>query len=526
MNNRKLEETWKYHNSTKHPGMPPHYLDWDNQPIPFKIYTTLDPIEIPENLPPTNIPALTAISTDITNTMNIECVPNLKTLGRLLYFSAGITKKVKYPGGEIYFRAAACTGALYHIDLYLVTCDINGLDEGVYHFGLHDFALRKLRNGDFTDALVNATAEEPTIKSAPVTVICASTFWRNSWKYQSRAYRHTFWDNGTILANLLAVSSAHKIPAKIVVGFEDSPVNRLLGLDTNGEVAVSLVPLGNTKKSIEGRRQEIEAINYETMPLSKKEVDYPAIRAMHVTSSLASQEEVKEWRSATTESRLSLPNGKIFQLEITDDKEAVPQIPSLSIATPDPIDQISDSIEKTILRRGSTRQFARASITFRELSNILYRTTHGIPADFLSPFGSTLNDIYLIVNDVEGIPKGAYFYRREANAIELLKEGDFRKEAGHLGLGQRIPADASVDVFFLTDLNNVLEKFGNRGYRAAQLEAGIIGGKLYLGAYARGLGASGLTFYDDDVVRFFSPHAEGKSCMFLVALGKSVKKRG
>ena len=114
MDNRKLEEAWKYHNNTKHPGMPPHYLDWDNQPIPFKIYTTLNPIKIPEDHAPTNIPALTAISTTITN-MNIEGVPDLRTLGRLLYFSAGITKKVKYPGGEFYFRAAACTGALYHI---------------------------------------------------------------------------------------------------------------------------------------------------------------------------------------------------------------------------------------------------------------------------------------------------------------------------------------------------------------------------------------------------------------------------
>ena len=136
-----------------------------------------------------------------------------------------------------------------------------------------------------------------------------------------------------------------------------------------------------------------------------------------------------------------------------------------------------------------------------------------------------LNDIYLIVNEVEDIPKGAYFYHRNTDAIELLKEDDFRKEAGHLGLGQRIPADASVDVFSLADLNKVLEKFGNRGYRAVQLEAGIIGGKLYLGAYAQGLGASGLTFYDDDVTRFFSPHAEGKSCMFLVALGKSVRRK-
>jgi len=133
--------------------------------------------------------------------------------------------------------------------------------------------------------------------------------------------------------------------------------------------------------------------------------------------------------------------------------------------------------------------------------------------------------MYLIVNDVEGIPKGAYFYRRNDNALELLKEGDFRDDAGYLGLGQDIPGDASVDVFFMTDLNQVLEKFGNRGYRVAELEAGIIGGRLYIGAYGQGLGASGLTFFDDDVVRFFSPHAEGKSVMFLVALGKSVKRK-
>ena len=56
------------------------------------------------------------------------------------------------------------------------------------------------------------------------------------------------------------------------------------------------------------------------------------------------------------------------------------------------------------------------------------------------------------------------------------------------------------------------------------LEAGILGGKLYLAAYAQHLGATGLTFYDDDVIRFFSPHAEGKSAIFLVAVGDSAKR--
>ena len=65
----------------------------------------------------------------------------------------------------------------------------------------------------------------------------------------------------------------------------------------------------------------------------------------------------------------------------------------------------------------------------------------------------------------------------------------------------------------------VLGRFGNRGYRAAQLEGGIIAGRMYLSAYAQGFGASGLTFYDDEVIDFFSPHAAGKSVMFLIALG-------
>ena len=65
----------------------------------------------------------------------------------------------------------------------------------------------------------------------------------------------------------------------------------------------------------------------------------------------------------------------------------------------------------------------------------------------------------------------------------------------------------------------VLRQLGNRGYRAAQLEGGITGGRMYLAAYAQRFGATGLTFFDDEVTEFFSPHAAGKSVMFLVALG-------
>jgi hypothetical protein len=114
---------------------------------------------------------------------------------------------------------------------------------------------------------------------------------------------------------------------------------------------------------------------------------------------------------------------------------------------------------------------------------------------------------------------GAYYYRRESGAFELIKRGDFRREAGYLALEQPLGADSSVLICYMADLMRVLGALGNRGYRDAHLEAGILGGRAYLAAYALDRGATGLTFYDDDTTRFFEPHAAGKSPLLMVAIG-------
>ncbi|MBI4526837.1 MAG: SagB/ThcOx family dehydrogenase [Deltaproteobacteria bacterium] len=516
MKNRNLESAWAYHNGTKHSYQSirtnAHHLDWENQPIPFKIYSKLEPIPLPQHLSPSGRPALSAISVVNTPAETQQGLA-VQTLAEILYLSAGITKRKSYPGGEILFRAAACTGALYHIDLYVVCGDLPGLEAGVYHFGPHDFALRRLRKGDYRAVIARASGEEASIVNAPAVVTCASTYWRNAWKYQARAYRHCYWDNGTILANFLAAAAARKLPAKVVVGFVDATVNQLLGLDTNREAALTLVALGDHASEGVKSSAAVEPLALETMRLSKEEIDYPAIRAMHEASSLESEAEVATWRREAQQEGDKRAHGgeeekRLFLLRPLSD-EAIPQ----------------DTIEQVIQRRGSTRQCSHESITFTQLSTMLDRATRRIPADFLNETEASLNDVYLIVHAVEDLPPGAYLFRRERRAVELLKEGNFRREAGYLGLGQEIPADCSVDVFFLADLNHALERFGNRGYRAAQLEASIMGGKLYLSAYAQRLGASGLTFFDDDVTDFFSPHGAGKSVMFLIALGKSAKPK-
>ena len=124
---------------------------------------------------------------------------------------------------------------------------------------------------------------------------------------------------------------------------------------------------------------------------------------------------------------------------------------------------------------------------------------------------------------MDGLEQGVYVFHKEQNALEIINSGDYHQIAGQLSLGQSLAADASVNIYFLTDLHHVLDRFGNRGYRAAQLDASITAGKIYLAAYALKVGASGLTFFDDNVVEFFSPHAKDKSVMFLIALGNRAK---
>ena len=509
MSNRDTAATLGYHEATKHSvestRASRHFLDFENKPLPFKIYRDLETIPLPRNLPEKVFPALQAIAAPVAAAAlgaASETIPDLLTLARVLHLSAGITKRKRYPGGEVLFRAYPNTGALHHIDLYLVAGELPGLAAGVYHFGPHDFALRRLREGDHRRALFEATGENPDIARAPLVIASASTYWRNAWKYQARAYRHCFWDGGTLHANLLAAAASEALEPELVLGFADGPVERLIGLDPAREGAIALVAVGRSTRPAPAAPPILE-LELEVEPLSRFEVDYPAIRAQHAASSLAVGAEAAAWRGNTPAVQMPAAIGSLHPLRPKTERE-------LS----------RESLDRVIRRRGSTRAFdASRSISFEELSTLLDATTRGVPADFLNPPGATLLDLYLIVHAVDELAPGSYYYRRSERSLELLREGDFRNVAGRLGLGQALPAYAAVNVYSLAHLPALLARFGNRGYRAAQIEGGVTGGRMYLAAYAQHFGASGLTFFDDEVTEFFSPHAAGKSVMFLVALG-------
>jgi SagB-type dehydrogenase family enzyme len=445
-----------YHEATKHSrarlALGARPLDFENKPVPFKIYRDLPPIPAPDDI------------------------------ARLCLLSNGVLRWRRDRRGERYgFRAAACTGALYHVELYLATADGPDLPAGLYHYGAHDPALRRLRSGDVRGVLVRATGGFSPVASSPMVIVVTSTFWRNAWKYRARAYRHAYWDSGVVLANLLAVAAEMGRPSSVLMGFADGDVNALVGADGIREAAVALVVIGDGAPAAP-HPTPLGDLALAVEPLSPREIRYPEIEEAHRASSLSSPDDVAGWRERAD-----------------------------AVSTRVPAALIDEAVERVIRRRRSTRRFADGPIAHDQLERAIAAATAPVAGD---AFGATLVEPFTIVNAVEGLAPGTY-----APGLASIQHGDLRVAAGGIALGQELGATAAADVCFLSDLDSVLARFGERGYRVAQMAGGIAGGRVELAATAIGLGATGLTFFDDEVTAVFEPPARGRQVMYLAAVG-------
>lgn len=494
----------RYHEATKHTvarlGAAPHLLDWPNRPSPWKIYRGLPAVALPQEIPSEEVSTLRALA------LAAEGVPaarslDLAGLARVLHLAAGVTKVRRHPGGAIAFRAAATTGALYHLDLYVVAGRLPGLPAGVYHHDPRRPGLDRLREGDHRGVLA-AAAGDPTLGEAAAIVVAASTWWRNAWKYRARTWRHVFWDAGTMHANLTAAAASAGLGPRIVLGFADRTVCLLLGLDQEREGPVALVPLGRGEPAPPA--PPLRPLEATVEPSSPRETVYPEIVEAQRASELATGDDARRWRG--TAQRLRLPSD-------SPSEELVPLVPA-----PDAV-LAEEALERTVSRRGSTRRFdPTASLRLEELSTVLDLAFRPVVGDH-HPTDRTLVEGWVVAHAVDGLAPGVYRYRPARVALEPVASDADRAVTGRIALFQDLGAASAAAVFCLADLDAILDRLGARGYRAAQFDGGLVGGRLYLGAYALRLGATGLTFLDDEVVTAL--HAEGREVMFLTALGRS-----
>lgn len=158
-------------------------------------------------------------------------------------------------------------------------------------------------------------------------------------------------------------------------------------------------------------------------------------------------------------------------------------------------------------KRRSVREYTKRPIPLTELSQLLFAAQgvtgniYGInlrtapSAGALYPF-----EVYIIVNQVEGLKTGIYHYSVRDHSIALIREGDYRNDMMNAALGQEVIRDAGVLFVLSAVFKRTKSKYGERGYRYVYMEAGHISQNIYLQAASLGLGSVMIgAFRDDDV---------------------------
>ena len=490
------------------------YINLSNKPPLYKTYPGLRAIPLPDMAaaPNLNMSTLRAIR-GVGQSASNEGRPTLSMLAELLYHAAAVIRRRALKDGEVHYRAAASAGALYPTEVYVVCGDLEGLRAGVYHFNPLDFTLARLRNGDLRRWVAAAAQDHAAY---PATLVFTTVFWRSAWKYRERGYRYCYWDLGTIAANLTAAGNAAGTAIGLNFGFVDRALTGFFGIDGLEEAPSLLATVGSPDGVLNSGSGDVPGmLPQESNELAAGALEYPLSREVHLASWLRTGEEVAAWNEPGDR------GGDREELDGTGDSfRPLRSSPDGSFdGELDLTTRPAQSLGECIRSRGSTRRFATEAIPWEDFRSIIDAAGNPVNAPHLADGLSPYLNVYLIVNAVTGLASGAYYYNRFYNGLRLLKEGNFRETAGYLGFEQALPADAAAVAFITADLPLIEREFGTRGYRMAQTVAGIIGGRIYLASHALGLGATGLTFFDDAVVEFFGPHSDGQEAVFVVPMG-------
>ena len=193
-----------------------------------------------------------------------------------------------------------------------------------------------------------------------------------------------------------------------------------------------------------------------------------------------------------------------------------------------PLDQKGGkSLWEAIAQRRSIREFSDQSISFSELSQLVW-ATQGVTLkaggfEFrTSPSAGALYPIetYLIVNRVEEIPPGLCHYNVKEAQLSLLKEGHFGPELCQAGLGQEILEEAACVFVWTAIVERSMWKYRERAYRYIYMDVGHIGQALYLAATALNLGCcTAGAFFDEEVDRVVDVDGKDEISVYLGAVG-------
>ncbi len=405
----------------------------------------------------------------------------LSQLSQLLHLSNGVTFIKDFGPKKIFFRAAPSAGACYPIEMYLAVNNVEGVEKGLYYYHPVDHQLVLLKKGEIIENLYHYAYELDFVKKAPFFLLFSNIFSRNEWKYQKRALRYSMLDCGYILQNLNLTASSLGLAANLLGDFKDDEINTLLNFDANDEITLMLAALGIPERPL-------KTASY-TFGMNVTEIDQAML-----------SDEAQ--RTFYRKSSHTGPGEGLVTVEVKLPFRKIPAVKKPShhlIDLPKPMEKFGMSTFRTIENRRSVHNFQRISIDVNDLATLLH-FLYQIPSLYNFPAFYT----YIVVNDVEKLTNGLYYYHQTDHKLELFKKGTFRGDISYLTLAQDAVFNASVAIFFACNFKE-LDIFSDRGYRYAHFNIGMASEAVYLVASALNLGVRGIgNFFDEELSAFFN----------------------
>jgi len=236
-------------NSSRTRSYLPDPVDFEQQPFGRRTYLGARRIDLPGRDFELPVPLGDSLR-QRSSRREFQLAPiKLEVLGRLLFSSYGVSEKSVVEDHLIAHRSSPSAGGLGPLELYVVAQQIDGLDDGLYHYDSWSHQFEELRLGNFHDELCGMMFGQWYLSQANLIICITAVLERTTWKYTERGYRYVLLEAGHVCQNLYLVAEALGLAAVAVGGFVDHEVNDLLGLPSGEEDTIYLCCIGHGQES-------------------------------------------------------------------------------------------------------------------------------------------------------------------------------------------------------------------------------------------------------------------------------------
>lgn len=471
---------YTYHTQTKHSpqryARSLGYMDWATQPDPYRTYLGTKKIALPlsfENVTPPYQSIFDQKQTPI--------APFCKeSISQFFQFSLGLAAIKSYEGQSWALRCNASSGNLQPTEAYLIANDIQGIQDGVYHYGVKEHNLELLSHAN----------ETLNLSKDSFLVGLSSIVWREAWKYGERSWRYTQLDCGHAFKAL-------EISAKIL-GWKIDLVK------TSTDALDSLLGLDDPNRAILGESEHSDMLLVISKEVSTKPIDIYSLRTKF-EQHYHGQPNVL---SAAQHDWDILPK---IEKAVSQKMSGTP----LFFSHPNSLRTVNFASKDIVLKRRSAQVMNKndSHITKKEFETLLQSVV---------PKEKSAVNLVLFIHNVEDIEEGLYISVGDTNTkseiqnslhqkflwervecgIEnfyLLEKGNFQYHAKMISCNQDIAAHGAFSLGMLVEFDAQIKKYGAHRYKELYWNCGAIGQQLYLEATSLHLSATGIGCYLDDV---------------------------